>query len=91
MVSGGIVCKEVLCLLFNHAKSVTHSEFLRPHRHFLFACAATNRASRTTIVEDTHLTLTVIPFKEEANNSLIVLLLQTYEKKYADFSFLFSL
>ena len=39
-------------------------------------------AFRTTITEDTHLTLAVIPFKVEANNSLIFLLLQTYEEKF---------
>ena len=60
----------------------------------LFACAANNRenlAFKTTIVEDTHLTLIGIPSKVEANNSLIFLLLQTYEKKIAEFPFLFSL
>ena len=46
---------------------------------------------RTTVVEDTHLTLTVILFKVRANNSLILFLLQTYAKKFAEFRFLFSL
>ena len=40
-----------------------------------------------TIIEDTHLTLAVIPFKLEANNSLIVLPLKTYEKTFAKFPF----
>ena len=59
---------------------------------FLFACAESNRenlASRTTIIEDTHLTLAGLLFKVEANNSLIFLLLQTYEKRNAEFPFLF--
>ena len=58
----------------------------------LFACAASNRANlafKTTIIEDTHLTLAVILFKVKANNSLIFLLLQTCEKKFAEFPFLF--
>ena len=57
----------------------------------LFACATINRvnlAFKTTIIEDTHLTQAVIPFKVEENNSLIILLLQTYEKKIAEFPFL---
>ena len=51
---------------------------------FLFECAACNRANlafKTTIIEDTHLTLIGISFKVEANDSLIFFLLQTYEKK----------
>ena len=58
---------------------------------FLFACAAiirVNLAFRTTIIEDTHLTLAVLPSKVEANNSLIFMLLKTYEKKFSEFSFL---
>ena len=58
----------------------------------LFACAASNRANlafKTTIIEDTHLTLIGFLFKVEANNSLIFLSLQTYEKKFAEFPFLF--
>ena len=47
-----------------------------------------NLAFRMTIIEDTHLTLAVILFKVEANNSLIFLLLQIYEKKIAKFPFL---
>ena len=80
--------KEVSCLLFNHAKKVTHSGFLRSLSSYLSACAATNLA---TVVKDTHLTLTVILFNVRANNSLILFLLQTYEKKFAEFRFLFSL
>ena len=62
-------------------------------RTFLFACAAINRvnlAFRTTIIKATHLTLAVIPFEVEANNSLIFLALQTYEKekKFVEFPFL---
>ena len=61
-------------------------------RGFLFACAAINQVNlgfRATIIDDTHLTLTGIPFKVEANNSLIFLSLQIYEKKIAEFLFLF--
>ena len=61
---------------------------------FLFACAAgnwDNLAFKTTIIEDTHLTLAAIPFNVEANNSLIFLPLQTYEKRFAEFPFLYSL
>ena len=60
--------------------------------YLLFECAASSRANlvfKTTIIEDTHLTLAGIPFKAEANNSLIFLLLQTYEKKFAKLPFLF--
>ena len=60
-----------------------------------FVCLRRNQLSNlaftTTIIEDTHLTLAVILFKVEANNSLIFLLLQTYEKEFAEFPFLFSL
>ena len=59
---------------------------------FLFACAAINMvnlAFKTTIIEGTHLTLTAILFTVEANNSLIFLPLQTYEKKFAEFLFLY--
>ena len=57
----------------------------------MFECAAVsqvNLAFRTTIIEDTHLTLAVILFKVEANTSLNFLPLQTYEKKFAEFRFL---
>ena len=58
---------------------------------YLVACAASNEANlpfKATIIEDTHLTLAVISFKNEANNSLIFLPLQTYETKFAEFPFL---
>ena len=76
------------------AKDGTLVGFLRFSQSFLLACAAINRvnlAFRTTIIEDTHLTLAVNSLKVEANNSLIFLLLQTYEKKFAKFLFLYSL
>ena len=56
-----------------------------------FILCANNKANlafKTTIIEDTHLTLAGILSKEEANNSLIFLPLQTYEKKFAEFPFL---
>ena len=59
---------------------------------FLFKCAATKKVNlefRANIIEDTHITLIGIPFKKEANNSLLFLSLQTYEKKFAEFPFLF--
>ena len=40
-----------------------------------------------TIIEDTHLTLAVILFKVEANNTLIFLPLQIYEKELTAFPF----
>ena len=46
--------------VFYRAKYVTYIGFLRFSSFFFSACAATNRA---TSVEDTHLTLAVIPFK----------------------------
>ena len=57
---------------------------------FVFACAAIDQVNLAfkTIIEDTHLTLAGIHFKVEANNSLIFLLLQTYEKKFDEFPFL---
>ena len=60
---------------------------------FLFSCAATNQGNlmfKTTIIEDTHLTLEAILFKVEVNNSLVSLLLQTCEKNFAEFPFLYS-
>ena len=57
----------------------------------LFACAINYRVNlvfKTTIIEDTHLTLAVVPFKVEANNSLIFLPLHTYKKKLAESPFL---
>ena len=70
--------------MFELAKNGPLFRLVRFSLHFLFACSAINRvnlAFRTTITEDTHLTLAVILFKIEANNSLIFLLLQTYEKQ----------
>ena len=67
------------------------SGFFVSHWFFGLACAAINRvnlAFTTTIIEDTHLTLAAILFQVEANNSFIFLLLQTYEKKFAEFPFL---
>ena len=58
----------------------------------MFACAASNRRNLTfitTIIEDTHLTLIGIPFEVEANNSLLFLPLQAYEKKFAEFPLMF--
>ena len=66
------------------AKNGTLFELFHFSLYFLFACAAinwVNLAFRTTIIEDTQLTLVVIPFKVEANNSLIFLTLQAYEEK----------
>ena len=77
--------------VFQLAKNDTLVGLLRFSPSFLFACAASNRSNlafKTTVIEDTHVTLMGIPFKVEANNSLIFLPLQTYEKKFAEFSFL---
>ena len=55
---------------------------------FLFACAAINwdkSAFRTTIIEDTHLTLAVILFKVEANNSWIFCYCKHTRKKLPSF------
>ena len=79
---------EVKCLCVSTSK--------KPHscRAFLFACAAnlalkfSKFSIKKKIIEDTHLTLAVIPFKVEAKNSLILLISQTYEKKIVEFSFL---
>ena len=82
---------EVKRLCVSTSKNGTLVGLLRFSPSFLFACAAFNRinlAFKTTIIEDTHLTLAVVPFKVEANNSLIFLPLQTYEKKIANFPFL---
>ena len=82
---------EVKCLCASTGKNVG---LLHLAPSFLFACAASNRpnlAFRKTIIEDTHLTLAVIPFKVETNNSLIFLPSQTSEKKFAEFPFLYSL
>ena len=81
----------VECLLFGHGKRSLASDFFVPCRLFLRRNQSSNSAFTTTVVEDTHLTLAAIPFKVEANNSLIFLLLQTYEKKFAAHSFLLIL
>ena len=57
--------------MFQLAKNGTLFGLVRFSLYFLFACAAINQANlafKTTIIEDTHLTLAVIPFKIEANN-----------------------
>ena len=77
--------------MFQLAKKGTLFGLSRFSLYFLFACAAINRVNltfRTTIIEDTHLTLAVLPFKVEANDSLIFLSLQTDEKKFEKFPFL---
>ena len=59
-------------MCFNQQKKRTIVGFIHFSPSFLFACAAinwVNLAFRMTIIEDTHLTLAVIPFKVEANNS----------------------
>ena len=74
------------------AKHGTVVGLLRFLSSVLCACAANNQANlafKTTIIEDTHLTLAGILFKVEANNYLFFLPLQTYEKKLAEFPFLF--
>ena len=72
---------EVKRLCVSISKNGTLVGLLRLARTFLFACVVTNRANlafRMTVIEDTHLTLAVIPFNVEANNSLIFLPLQIY-------------
>ena len=81
----------VKCYVFQLAKKALSLGFFVSHFLFLFTSAAINRvnlAFRTTIIEDTHLALAVIPLKVKANNSLIFLPLQTCEKKIAEFPFL---
>ena len=76
-----------MCLNQQKRHSVRACSFLT----VFFVCAAiirVNLAFGTTIIEDTHLTLAVILFKVEANNSLIFLPLQIQEKKFAEFPFL---
>ena len=68
------------------AKNATFLGFLR----FALPCLRTpqligNLAFKTTSVEDTHLTLASIPFQVGVNDSLIILPLQTDEKKFDDF------
>ena len=51
---------------------------------FLFACAATNQvnlAFRTTVIEDTHLTLAVVPFEVGVNNYLIFFVIINIREK----------
>ena len=80
--------------VFQLAKSCT---FVRPFcfsLSFLCACAAINPVNlvfKTTIAEDTHLTLAAGPFKVEANNSINFLPLKPYEKNFFKFPFLFRL
>ena len=83
---------EVQCLCASTSKNGTFVGFLCFSPAFLLACAAINRVNlvfRTTIIEDAHLTLAVILFKAETNIYLIFLPLQTYEKKFDKFPFLF--
>ena len=69
--------------MYHHAKSVTYFGFLCFQSTF-FVYARRNRPSnlalKTTVLEDTHLTLAVIPFKAGTNNSLFFSLLHTREK-----------
>ena len=79
--------------VFHHSKKC-HFGFSRFSSSFLVRVRCNrsiNLVFRTTGVEDTNLTLAVISFKIGANNSLIFSLLQTYEKKFAEFPFLLSL
>ena len=60
--------------VFQLAKNGTLVELFRFTPSCLFACGTINRvnlAFKTTIIEDIHLTLAVVPFKVEANKSLI--------------------
>ena len=78
--------------MFQLAKRGSVVGLLRFSPHFLFACAASNSANlafKTTIINDTHLTLIGFLSEVEANNSLIFLPLQTYEKKIVEFPLLF--
>ena len=71
------------------SQCVSSSNFVN-HRRF-FACAASNLTNlefKTTIIKDTNLTLAVIPFKVEANNSLIFCHYKHMRKKF-EFPFLF--
>ena len=75
--------KEVLCLSFNHAKTSLIPSFLGPRRPFVSVRSnrSSNLAFRTTVVEDTHLTRAVIPFKVGANNSLIKIAITNIREK----------
>ena len=75
-----------MCFTLEKASRV--SGFLPPS----FVCVRNNYsgnlAFRTKGIEDTNLTLAAILFQAEVNNPLIFVLLQTYEKKFAQFPFL---
>ena len=61
--------------MFQLAKSGTLVGLLRFSPPSLFACAASNQANlafKTTIIEDTHITLAGISFKVEANNTVAI-------------------
>ena len=63
---------EVQCLCVSTSKNGTFLGLLHFSLSLLFAGATINQANlafRMNIIEDTHLTLAVIPFKVEANNS----------------------
>ena len=74
--------------VFHFGKSATVPMFVRFPSAFLFTCATGYPTFRTTTVNDTKLTLRVIPFQVGWNNSLIFLALQTYDKKVYEFPFL---
>ena len=81
------ICNNSMVLISKTRRSCLVSSFLIV---FLFACSTSNQANlafKTTIIEDTHLTLAAFQYKVEANNSLIFLPLQTF----AEFLFLLSL
>ena len=60
---------EVYCLCISTSKK-RHSCWASSFPTGFFAIYRVDLAFRMTIIEDTHLTLAVIPFKVEANNSL---------------------
>ena len=65
---------EAKCLRVSTRKNGTVFGLFRFSLSFLFACAAIKRvnlAFKTTIIKNAYLTLAVIQFKVEANNSLI--------------------
>ena len=62
--------------LYYHKQLALHVKSFSPA-----ASSQANLAFKMTIIEDTHLALIDIPSKVEANNSLIFLPLQTYERK----------
>ena len=70
------------------AKNGTLFGLFRFSLSFLFACWV-NLAFKTTVMEDTHLTLAVIPFKVETNNSLFFSITNIREK-FAKFPFLLT-